>query len=130
METTLAMIKPDARPHIPQITAWMVEKGFKITRSHNVYFTKKQVDEFYAEHVGKPFYNEHQKFIRSGACYAMVLEGDGVIQKWRDFIGPTNPRDSNFTQLRGVYGTELPRNAVHGSDSQEAADRETKIVFP
>ena len=87
------------------------------------------VEKHYAEHKGKPFYEKLVKFAISGPVCAMVWEGDDIIATTRKIIGATNPKDANMGTIRGDYGIDLGRNAVHGSDSLDAAAREIGIWF-
>ena len=83
-------------------------------------FTKATSDNFYGEHIGKPFFPELQSFITSDVVVGMELVKDGAIQGWRKFIGPTNTqkaKDEAPGSLRAIFGTDGTKNAVHGSDA-------------
>ena len=130
-EQTLSIIKPDAvkNHHIGDIIArFESEKidvvGLKMTR-----LSKKRAMKFYAEHKDKPFYQDLVNFMTSGPVVAIVLEGNGVIAKNRQIMGTTNPKESQENSLRAKFATSITENAVHGSDSVEAAQREISFFF-
>jgi nucleoside-diphosphate kinase len=86
--------------------------------------------QHYAEHEGKPFFDELVSFITSGPLVAMVLEGHEAVVAARQVIGATNPLEANTGSIRGDYALEVGQNMVHGSDSNESAARESKLFFP
>ena len=95
-------------------------------------FTKETAEIFYAEHVGKEFFPRLQEFMCSDVCVGLELVGEGSIQKWREFIGPTNTQRAQQeapNSIRALFGTDGTKNAVHGSDSQESAHREINFFF-
>jgi nucleoside-diphosphate kinase len=86
--------------------------------------------QHYAEHEGKPFFDELVSFITSGPLVAMVLEGHEAVVAARQVIGATNPLEANTGSIRGDFALEVGQNMVHGSDSNESAEREAKLFFP
>ena len=84
----------------------------------------------YAEHDGKPFFEELVEFITSGPLVAMVLEGEQAVVAARQVIGATNPLEANTGSIRGDYAIEVGQNMVHGSDSPQSAAREVGLFFP
>jgi nucleoside-diphosphate kinase len=84
----------------------------------------------YAEHTDKPFFGELVDFITSGDLVALVLEGPNAVKAARQVIGATDPVEADAGSIRGEFGTEVTFNLVHGSDSQESAEREIGIWFP
>ena len=84
---------------------------------------------FYAVHKERPFFGDLVKFMTSGPVVAMVLEGDNAIARWRDLMGPTNSNEAPAGTLRGDFGTDIERNAVHGSDAPETAKLEISYWF-
>jgi nucleoside-diphosphate kinase len=84
----------------------------------------------YAEHAEKPFFGELVDFITGGPLVAMVLEGPDAVVAARQLIGATNPLEAETGSIRGDYATEVTFNLVHGSDSDESAEREIEIWFP
>ena len=90
---------------------------------------RKQAEGFYAEHVGKPFFDGLVDFMTSAPVVVQVLEGEEAITKYRSLMGATNPANAEPGTLRAEFGSEIPCNAVHGSDSPEAAAREIAYFF-
>jgi nucleoside-diphosphate kinase len=84
----------------------------------------------YAEHDGKPFFDELVSFITSGPLVAMVLEGESAVRAARQVIGATNPLEANTGSIRGDYAIVVGRNLVHGSDAEQSAAREVALFFP
>lgn len=129
---TLAMIKPDAYNHIGKIVDQITREGFVIAKMRMVKLTREDAETFYAEHVGKPFFEDLSGFMTSDVAVAMELVGDEVVAKWRGLMGPTNSdtaRAEAPQSLRATYGTNNTKNAVHGSDSPESAAREIDFFF-
>jgi nucleoside-diphosphate kinase len=96
------------------------QEGFQINQLKMSKFTKETSEVFYGEHIGKPFFPNLQEFICSDVVIGMELIANNAIQKWRDFIGPTNTekaRSEAPNSLRALFGTDGTKNAVHGSDS-------------
>ena len=91
---------------------------------------KELASQHYAEHEGKPFFGELVDFITSGPLVAMVLEGHEAVVAARQVIGATNPLEANTGSIRGDYALEVGQNMVHGSDSNESAEREAALFFP
>jgi nucleoside-diphosphate kinase len=87
-------------------------------------------EQHYAEHQGKPFFEELVSFITSGALVAMVLEGQDAVVAARQVIGATNPLEASPGSIRGDFAIEVGQNMVHGSDSPESAEREANLFFP
>ena len=86
--------------------------------------------QHYAEHEGKPFFGELVEFITSGPLVAMVLEGEQAVAAARQVIGATNPLEAAPGSIRGDFAIAVGQNMVHGSDSDESAEREAKLFFP
>ena len=132
MDRTLILVKPDAfgRGLTGEIIGRFERKGLRIAALKHMTVGKEQAEEHYAEHKEKPFFGELVEFITSGPLVAMVLEGNEAVKAARQVIGATNPLEANTGSIRGDYALEVGKNMVHGSDSPESADRETKIFFP
>lgn len=131
-ERTFAMIKPDAYQSMGKIIDAIQQEGFSINRLKMSKFTKETSDVFYGEHIGKPFFPNLQEFIASDVVIGMELTANNAIQKWRNFIGPTNTEKARAdapSSLRALFGTDGTRNAVHGSDSTASANREIDFFF-
>ena len=132
MERTLILVKPDAfaRGLTGEIVARFERKGLKIVAMRHMQVTEDLAKEHYAEHDGKPFFGELVEFITSGPIVAMVLEGESAIKAARQVIGATNPLEAAPGSIRGDFALEVTFNMVHGSDSDESAEREIGIWFP
>jgi len=128
---TFAMIKPDAvkKQYIGEILCAPTEHGLRIGEMRMVWWSRADAEEFYKEHEGKKFYPKLIEFMISGPLVMLVLTGKNAVEVWREVMGATNPRMATANSLRGHYGTMMPRNAVHGSDSPESADREIRFFF-
>ena len=84
---------------------------------------------FYAEHEGRPFYNDLKAFMTSGPVFVQVLEGEGAILKNRELMGNTNPQEAAAGTIRADFAKSIDANAVHGSDSEISAQREINYFF-
>ncbi len=131
MERTFIAIKPDAvkRGFIGKIITRFEEKGYKIIALKMLHPDLQIASQHYAEHEGKPFYNDLVKYITSGPIIAMVLEGDNVIAGARHLMGSTIPDDADVGTIRADYALSKNYNSVHGSDCQISAQREIDIYF-
>ncbi|MGP4041339.1 nucleoside-diphosphate kinase [Gracilibacillus sp. D59] len=131
MEQTFLMVKPDAvqRNLIGEIVARFEKKGFKLVAAKLLTVSEHQAKQHYAEHEGKPFYNNLISFITSGPVFAMVWQGENVIEASRKMMGKTNPLEAEIGTIRGDFGLVTHRNIIHGSDSPESADREINLYF-
>lgn len=131
-ERTFGMIKPDSYQNLGKIIDAVQKQGFSISKLKMSKFQKATAEKFYAEHIGKPFFEGLQNFMTSDVCVGMELVDTGAIGGWRQFIGPTNSTKAKAeapTSIRAMFGTDGQRNAVHGSDSQESANREIDFFF-
>jgi len=131
MQRTLGIIKPDAvgKNVIGKIISIIEENGIKIKAMKMVKLTEEQAKGFYYVHKDKPFFNDLIKFMTSGPVVLMLLEGENVIEKWRKLMGATDPAKADEGTIRKLYGTDIEKNAVHGSDAIDTADYETKYFF-
>ena len=91
--------------------------------------SKELAEEHYEEHKDKPFFGDLVSFITSGPVVAMQIEGEDVVLQIRNIMGATNPNDATPGSIRGDLATELDKNVVHGSDSDESAERELSLFF-
>jgi nucleoside-diphosphate kinase len=131
MEKTYLMVKPDGvqRNLIGEIITRFERKGFKLIGAKLITISNERAKEHYGEHEGKPFFDDLVDFITSGPIFAMVWEGENVIQVARNMIGSTNPQEAANGTIRGDYGMVTRKNIIHGSDSLESAQREIKLFF-
>ena len=132
MERTLILVKPDAfaRNLTGEIVARFERKGLRLVAMNLMTMTRELAERHYAEHEGKPFYEELVTFITSGPLVALVLEGEQAVVAARQVIGATNPLEASPGSIRGDFATSVGQNMVHGSDSPESAAREVGLFFP
>ncbi|XP_041482777.1 nucleoside diphosphate kinase 7-like isoform X1 [Lytechinus variegatus] len=131
-QKTLGLIKPDAISKFGPIIDMTYKQGFVVTNAKMTRLTRGQAEEFYREHSGKPFYNNLVSFMSSGPIVAMELITNNGIGEWRTLLGPTDSataRSDAPGSIRAKFGTDNTRNACHGSDSMESADREISFFF-
>ena len=128
---TFFMIKPDGvqRNLVGEIISRVEAKGFSITKIKMMTISKELAEKHYEEHKNKPFFNDLVSFIISGPVVAMQVEGENVVLQIRNLMGATNPSESTPGSIRGDLATELDKNVVHGSDSDESAERELSLFF-
>ncbi|EDM78773.1 Nucleoside-diphosphate kinase [Plesiocystis pacifica SIR-1] len=131
MQRTFAVIKPDAvaAGHQGNIIAAIQESGLKVVALKTLHLTEAQAKGFYHVHAERPFFGDLVKFMTEGPIVAMVLEGENGIKRWRDLMGPTNAAEAPADTLRGRFGTNIERNATHGSDAVETAAFEIGYFF-
>ncbi len=130
-ERTFAIVKPDAVQdgHVGEIIAAIEQGGLQIRGLKRVQLTPALCKGFYHEHVGKGFYQELEDFMTEGPVVMLCLEGEGAILAWRDLMGATNPANAAEGTLRKRFGTNIGRNATHGSDKPESAAFEVGYFF-
>ena len=131
IEKTLSIIKPDAvgKNLVGKIITRFEENGLYLVAGKLVHLTDDMASGFYAEHDGKPFFNDLKKFMTSGPVFIQILEGENAVQKNRDLMGSTNPKEANPGTIRADFANSIDANAVHGSDSLESAKREIEYFF-
>ncbi|MBI1795801.1 MAG: nucleoside-diphosphate kinase [Candidatus Eisenbacteria bacterium] len=131
LDRTLFIVKPDAvaRNLIGRILAHVEDKGFRIAEARFTRLTREQCQEFYAEHLGKPFFNELVDFMTSGPVMLTCLERENAVAFLREVIGATDPAQAAAGTVRKLYAESKGRNSVHASDSPASADREVKLFF-
>ena len=128
---TFAIIKPDAvkNGNTGKIYDRILKADFKILCAKLLRMTVGQAKGFYAVHKERPFFNELTEFMSSGACMVLALEKDDAVNQWRKIIGATNPDDAELGTIRKDFATNVQENAVHGSDSNENAEKEIGFFF-
>tara|TARA_B100000963_G_scaffold327018_2_gene314493 strand:+ start:161 stop:586 length:426 start_codon:yes stop_codon:yes gene_type:complete len=131
IERTLSIIKPDAvgKNIIGKIISRFEDNQLNLVAGKLVHLSDEMASGFYAEHDGKPFFNDLKKFMTSGPVFVQVLEGEDAIQKNRDLMGNTNPKEAANGTIRADFANSIDANAVHGSDSPESAKREIEYFF-
>jgi nucleoside-diphosphate kinase len=132
MERTLILVKPDAfaRNLTGEIIARFERKGLALVALSLTTISRELASQHYAEHAGKPFFEELVSFITSGPLVAMVLEGEQAVVAARQAIGATNPLEASPGSIRGDYAVAVGQNMVHGSDSPDSAAHEVALFFP
>lgn len=131
MERTLAIIKPDgvAKGLIGEVIKRFEKAGLKIVAMKMVWLSKKEAEGFYAVHRGKSFFDSLTNFMSSGPCVVMVLEGPQAINKNRELMGATNPKEAAPGTIRRDFASSIEQNIVHGSDAPETAAFEISYFF-
>lgn len=131
MERTLSIIKPDgvARGIIGEVIKRFEGNNLKIVAMKMIYMTKVQAQGFYAVHKERPFFDSLTDFMSSGPIVVLILNGENVIAKYRELMGATNYKEAAEGTIRRDFATDIEKNVVHGSDSQESADFEIGYFF-
>jgi nucleoside-diphosphate kinase len=130
-QKTYVMIKPDAvaRGFIGAIVSRFEAVGLRIERMEFGVVSEQEAAANYAEHVGKPFYDDLVRYITSGSVVKMVVAGPNAVAVCRKLMGDTNPAEAAPGTIRGDFGLTLDANIIHGSDSPASAEREIGIFF-
>lgn len=131
LERTFSIIKPDAvrRNLIGDIYSRFEKAGLVIVGSRMLKLTSEQAAGFYAEHEGKPFFEDLCSYMKSGPVMIQVLEGDDAISVNRRLMGATDPKEAAPGTIRADFAESIDANAVHGSDSSASAEREIGFFF-
>jgi nucleoside-diphosphate kinase len=131
MQRTLALIKPDAYAagHQGAILGKIQESGLRVVAVKSLQLSRAQAEGFYHVHAARPFFGDLCKFMTEGKILAMVLEGDDAIARWRGLMGPTDVSKAPKDTIRGQFGTNIERNATHGSDAVDTAAFEVGWFF-
>ena len=131
IERTLSIIKPDAvgKNVIGKIISSFEDNNLYLVAGKLIHLSDEMASGFYAEHEGKPFFNDLKKFMTSGPVFVQVLEGENAVQKNRDLMGSTDPTEAASGTIRADFAKSIDANAVHGSDSIESAKREIEYFF-
>ncbi len=132
MSRTLILVKPDAfeRALSGEVIARFERKGLRIAALKTMTASEEIAHVHYAEHTEKPFFGELVEFITGGPLVALVVEGPRAVEAVRTLMGVTDPVKAAPGSIRGDYALEVTFNMVHGSDSDESAEREISIWFP
>ncbi|MDG1938014.1 MAG: nucleoside-diphosphate kinase [Pseudomonadales bacterium] len=131
VERTFSIVKPDAvaKNVIGEIYARFENAGLNIVGSKMLHLSREKAGGFYAEHEGRPFYNDLVDFMTSGPVMVQVLEGENAVALNRELMGATNPQEADAGTIRADFANSIDANAVHGSDSPESAAREIAYFF-
>ena len=128
---TFVMIKPDGveRGLVGEIVSRFERRGFRLAEARMMRISREIAEEHYAQHKDRPFFGELVDYITSGPVFAIVLEGEGAVRLARQMIGATNPANAAPGTIRGDYAQSVEANVIHGSDSDESAEREIRRFF-
>lgn len=132
MEKSLVLIKPDARQRglTGTIIALLEKEGLKLVALRMLHMDKALAQQHYAIHRDKPFFENLVNYITSAPIVAAVFEGEGAVDRIRKIMGATDPARAEEGTIRSKFGLSIERNAVHGSDSAETAEKEIGLFFP
>jgi len=132
LERTLSIIKPDAvQQHgVGKIIARIEAGGLRVVAGRLVKLARAEAEAFYAVHRERPFFASLCDFMCSGPVFVSVLEGENAIARYREILGPTDSKKAPKGTVRGDFGTDVERNAAHGSDAPETAKVEIAFFFP
>jgi nucleoside-diphosphate kinase len=131
IERTFGIVKPDAvaKGAIGGVIGMIEAGGLKVIGLRYTQLSERQARGFYAVHKERPFFQDLVNFMTSGPCVVMALEGENAIGKYRELMGPTDSRKAPAGTIRQKYGTDIEKNAVHGSDAVETAKFELGFFF-
>ena len=131
-ERTFFIVKPDAvaKRVTGKILAMIEERGLTLVAGRVTRLAPADAERFYAVHKARPFFRDLVAFMSSGPVFVGVLEADGAIARWRELMGPTDSKKAPKGTVRGEFGTDVEKNAVHGSDAPETARVEIAFFFP
>jgi nucleoside-diphosphate kinase len=130
-ERTLSIVKPDAvaKNAIGGVFSIIEKGGLKVVATKMIHLSRAQAEGFYAVHRERPFFGELCTFMTEGPVVVSVLEGDGAILRHRELLGATDPAKAADGTVRKLYGTNIERNAAHGSDAPDTAKFEIGYFF-
>jgi len=131
IERTFGIVKPDAvaKNAIGGVIAMIEAAGLKVLGLKMVKLTQAQAEGFYAVHKARPFYADLVRFMTSGPCVVMALEGESAVTRYREVMGPTDSTKAGPDTIRGKFGASIEKNAVHGSDGPDTAKTEIAFFF-
>jgi nucleoside-diphosphate kinase len=131
IERTFGIVKPDAvaKGAVGGVIAMIEKGGLKVISLRMTLMSKPEAEGFYAVHKARPFFGALISFMTSGPCVVMGLEGENAIARYRELMGPTDSKKAPPETIRGQYGTDIERNAVHGSDGPDTAKFELGYFF-
>lgn len=131
IERTLSIVKPDAvaANRIGDIVRMLEAAGLRVAAARMLRLSKADAERFYAVHRERPFFSSLTSFMSEGPILVMALEGDGAIARNREVMGATDPAKAGDGTIRKAFGTNVERNAVHGSDAPETARQEIAFFF-
>ena len=131
LERTFGIVKPDAveKSAVGGVIEMIEKAGLKIVGLRMEKLSDAQARAFYAVHKERPFFPSLVAFMTSGPCVVMAIEGENAIARYREVMGPTDSTKAPAGTIRNKYGTNIERNAVHGSDGPDTAKVEVAFFF-
>jgi nucleoside-diphosphate kinase len=131
IERTFGIIKPDAvaKNASGEILAMIQKAGLRVLAMRMTQLSRKEAEGFYAVHKARPFFGDLVTFMTEGPCVVMALEGENAVATYRGLMGPTDVAKAPEGTIRHRFGTNIERNAVHGSDAVESARFELGWFF-
>src|SRR6185312_11524419 len=131
IERTFGIVKPDAvaKNAVGGVLEMIEKSGLRIVGLRLVHLSEAQARAFYAVHKERPFYSSLVKFMTSGPAVVMAIEGENAIARYREVMGPTDSKKAPAGTIRSKYGTDIEKNAVHGSDGPDTARGELAFFF-
>jgi len=132
MERTLSIVKPDGvkKNLIGEVIKRFEQQGLRIAAMRMLRMSIDEAKGFYIVHKERPFYDSLTSFMSEGPVVVVVLEGENAINKVRQIMGATNPKDAAPGTIRADFASDIEHNIVHGSDSRESAAYEIPYFFP
>jgi nucleoside-diphosphate kinase len=131
MLRTFTILKPDTvkAGHAGLVIDRLIKEGFRIRAVKMLHLTKAQAEGFYYVHKERPFFGDLVRFMTEGPIVLMILEAEGAIEKLRKLMGATDPAKADAGTIRKQFGSNIERNAIHGSDGPETFDYEMGYFF-
>jgi nucleoside-diphosphate kinase len=131
MPQTLAIVKPDAfaAGNAGNVIAHLQRAGFELRAAKVLRLSREQAQAFYEVHAERPFYSSLVEFMTSGPCMPLALEREDAVPYLRQVMGATDPAKADEGTIRKLYATSIEKNAIHGSDSSDNAEKELAFFF-
>jgi nucleoside-diphosphate kinase len=131
IERTFGIIKPDAvaKSAIGGVIDIIEKSGLRLVACRLTRLSPPQAEGFYAVHKARPFFKDLVAFMTSGPCVVMAIEGENAVARYREIMGPTDSKKAPAGTIRAKYGTDIEKNAVHGSDGADTARFELGYFF-
>jgi nucleoside-diphosphate kinase len=131
MLRTFTILKPDTvqAGNAGLVIDRLIKEGFRIRAVKMLHLTKAQAEGFYYVHKERPFFGDLVRFMTEGPIVLMILEAEGAIEKLRKLMGATDPGKADAGTIRKQFGSNIERNAIHGSDGPETFDYEMSYFF-
>jgi len=131
MQRTFTILKPDTvqAGNAGLVIDRLIKEGFRIRAVKMLHLTKAQAEGFYYVHKERPFFGDLVRFMTEGPIVLMILEAEGAIEKLRKLMGATDPGKADAGTIRKQFGSNIERNAIHGSDGTETFAYEMSYFF-